>query len=1645
MFLLLLVNILIRIPAVQNFVSGKATNYLEEKTGAEIKLDKLLISFPKAILIKGLYVGDVSKDTLLSAGKIEVDIAIWGLLRNKIHIDEFSLNNTTIKLKRSLADSTFNFQYILDSLSGNGESNPPPDTAKSEGMDFSLGSVRLQQIRFLYDDEVSGMEIRSGIGRFALDMQDINLDSLVFEIDGIDLENSFAHIRIMKESEDESEESAQLPEIRLQTANLANIDFSLENQPTGSMMELNLGVFTVDAKETSLRRQIIDLKSIGLQKTAFSYSFRQEDTETTAQTENDTEQEEPAAPWNISADNILIKTLDFAFKNTALPRAENQVDFQHLNISSLDLEAADINYAGMDISADIDHLSFYEQSGFELRELRTKVQLTEHRAELDALYLETGHSVIINHIALEYPLLSDIGDNLADLYVDIQLQGSRVAHEDLAIFSPVLLQELPLKTRNLKPVRLDAQIRGLIADLDVNELNIALQQNTAMKIHGAVKGLPVMDSVQVDLFIDEIRTGRQDIFTLLSDTLIPDGIQIPRNISLQGELKGNPAMFDATTKLQSSFGNLLANIRMQDITGDLPKYRGSIESDTIQLGILMKDTAMFGPVKIKAGFNGSGFKPEKMNSRADLEISFAELNNYVYHNMNFEVSARQNKYTASGSVQDEYVEFIMDGKYAAATGRPEIDLVLNLKAANLQQLNLAEEDIRVRGKLTADLEGEQIDNINGELRTKNVLIIKNGKPYPIDSLVFIAFNDTDSTSLEIESSILDANFGGNLKVSELAGSLKDHFNNYFFYGDTTKTNRIRQQSFAFIINLKSTTFLKDVLLPGLETLETGKIRGSFNGKKEILRVDVDIPLIIYQGNEVNDLSLSIRSDPQKFHSDFSIARMKLMGLRFDSLQLRSEARNDSLYNRLTVKDEKGQLKYRIAASLTSIDTAYRLSFLQDKILLNHNEWNVPPENYVLLGGFSPSFKNIRFSHRDQSIALQKNENEFLVEMNNFMLSNLTGLLETSTGAPVLGGKVNGEIKTRQQEKNSFINADLRIDSTKVMGAYFGSTSIIVRQDSPEMLTANMNISDRNIIQLDINKLPFNPNEKADISLDLDVLHLETLSPLIGNIADSLDGKIQGNLEIASKLSDPQVFGKLHFREVSAVINSIGNKLTIPKDQIEIRENDLTFEGFTIRDRDQNAMEINGTVKTDSLNLFMLDLKLTADKFTAIDKQQADDGIFFGRLTFSTDTDIQGSVREPKIRSNTTIEDDTDFRISIQKARPSQVEAAGIVEFVDKDRNINEILIDEEDEDVAFKASGIELNASIQTDEEATFQLIIDEKAGDKLSIRGSSELTFNLNEAGQPSLTGRYNLTGGEYRLTLFDISRREFMIRDDSYILWTGQPLGGTLHINAEYNVRAAPLNLINAQSSNATQAEMDRYKQKLPFIVNLIIRGDLMAPDINFSIELPPDKRNVLNGTVQAKLQQLNQPGNQSNLNKQVLSLLAFNQFMPQNPMDLGGGGGLSTAARSSVSKLLSRQLNQFASKYIKGVNLSFDVKSYEEYSAEGAPEGRTELGVGLSKSFLDNRLEVKVGGNVELESREYREQTQLNDIAGDIILVYKLTENGIWRAKAFRLSEYEQFEGSITESGASLIFTRSFNYLGDIFKKPDKNKERSKKEKK
>ena len=425
------------------------------------------------------------------------------------------------------------------------------------------------------------------------------------------------------------------------------------------------------------------------------------------------------------------------------------------------------------------------------------------------------------------------------------------------------------------------------------------------------------------------------------------------------------------------------------------------------------------------------------------------------------------------------------------------------------------------------------------------------------------------------------------------------------------------------------------------------------------------------------------------------------------------------------------------------------------------------------------------------------------------------------------------------------------------------------------------------------------------------------------------------------------------------------------------------------------------------------------------------------MVVNANLQIRGDLDLPHVDGRIVVADKTDFTFVLPQSSPQLQDRDGVVEFIDQDQVALNETIETDSISSESRLKGMDVNVNIEVRKEAKMSIVIDKANGDFVELQGEAELTGGIDPSGKTTLVGVYEIQEGGYEMSV-SLLKRRFDIQKGSTITWTGEPTAATLNITAIYKTNAAPIDLVEQQIASSSQTEINQYKQRIPFNTLLMLKGELMKPEITFDIateESLSTVSTIVLETTRTKLDQLRTEP--SEMNKQVFALLLLNRFVGENPFQSQSGLSAATMAKQSVSRILSDQLNNLAGSLINGVDINFDFESTEDYSS-GTRNERTDLNVDISKSLLNDRLKVTVGSNFGIEG-DARQNEDMTNIAGDVRLDYALSRDGRYTLRAYRKNEYQvALQGQIVETGVGFIITVDYDKFRQIFERRRQNRD-------
>ncbi len=183
--LLLLILLAIQTEYVQNIARTEIVAFLNKKLNTKVELQGLSVDFPKTIVLEGIYVQDLTKDTLIYGDIIKVDVDMYCLLYNELNMNEIQLQGVTAKVKRNAIDTLFNFQFIIDAFASKDAKIVKKDTTP---MSFSLDNLIINNTKFVYQDVVTGNDVDIFLSSGNIQMSIFDPTNLVFDIPNINID-----------------------------------------------------------------------------------------------------------------------------------------------------------------------------------------------------------------------------------------------------------------------------------------------------------------------------------------------------------------------------------------------------------------------------------------------------------------------------------------------------------------------------------------------------------------------------------------------------------------------------------------------------------------------------------------------------------------------------------------------------------------------------------------------------------------------------------------------------------------------------------------------------------------------------------------------------------------------------------------------------------------------------------------------------------------------------------------------------------------------------------------------------------------------------------------------------------------------------------------------------------------------------------------------------------------------------------------------------------------------------------------------------------------------------------------------------------------------------------------------------------------
>lgn len=1572
------------VPKVQTIAGQKMAKYYSQKLHTRISIGHIGFTSLNTLIVTDIYIADKNRDTLLQCKEVYIKLNPLTLLNDSLEIKSIRIDTLTSKIYNSTADSTFNYQFLADYFS----SSSKGQTKKSEPsrLNVLVENIVLNRINLSFADN------------FHKKTHTATFDNLTLKAGVFRGETSSFALK------------------NYTTSNLTYI-----NNTESDTIRCTIQNLSLTGSRANLKQRNITLGLIALTRLNFKQSINSPKREVAKHAK----QAQPN--WTITAKNLKIRNSDVYFSNNLIKKVKSGFDNNHIAINDLQFSAYNLAYSPLFWNANINQLSFREKSGLSLNQLYADINLKNNKLSINNFKFKTNHSKF-NFRGTLNNFNSTTKTKSNPISLKALVDTLQIGYADLFILSPNLAKKIPRNLSN-NTILVNAELSGTLNHIRIHKFIGKTGTATAVGFKGTLFGLLNLSHLRYNADELSISTSRMDIVTFGTKYIDTSRFNIPDYLHLMANGKGSSKHITGKVELSTSEGNLLIAPSFNGI--NKPKsaaYTIAFETEDLNIGRFLKKESLLGRISLNGSVNGAGLTLSNAATKLNLNIPYFEFQKYRYRNISIlgDINTQNASYCVS--ILDSNINATITGDSYINGKNSTLRSNVLINKFNLQELGFTSSPVSLASAINLRFDNFDLDSLNAKIYTDSLKINNNERSIKIDTLQIVAGTELENRSISVKSDYVDALISGSFRISKVGQAARFILSGYLPGMVLPIKDSLVHQHIVCQVATKNLSKLK-TLLPDLNEIEPISISADINTSNEQVKMEGDIPRISY--GQIDLSHGKITSNLIKGEGDIKIEaeKFKSGAISIFSPLIDLSKKGEQLNINLTTNDSLniGTL-YQLGANVDLNLDKIRASLLPD-IILNGDSWNMDRNNIAEYDSKGLLIGNFNLSRGSQILKVtsidQKPNDPVRLNFENFRIKTLTSFAGLDTS--YFRGILDGNITIFKLSPSPVIASNLTVFNTVFRKNLLGDLTIKIQSLNADRIGTNISLSGNgNDIQLHGSYHTLSPNA-IDGTLNINSLNISLLEPLTNRMLTKPSGKLSGSARISGTLQNPKVLGEVNFENTAIMVAPINTFIKFKNEKILLSEKGFEFDKFTLLDSAGNKFSINGLIGTHNYIDYKFDLSLTSKGFEIVRKKENDNSIVYGPVWIDADARISGNTNLPKITATTSILPKSKLTIILPETEGGVSSREGVVMFMDSLAINKSVVLNFEDTGSVkvSKFKGIDLNANIAIDREAELLLNLSPNSGDVLDVQGDAKLNATIDPSGKFSLSGKYQITKGSYDLNFNGLMQRKFEIGEGSSITWRGAPTDADVNLTAYYKVKASPIDLISDKASDMDPTKLSSYRQKQDFLVYLIVKGDLLKPDISFKIEMPEESQGILDGNVYSLIKELNQT--ETEQKKQVAALLLLGRFVANNPFVSLSGSSTGSTIRQSASRILTDQLNSIADELISGVDLDFNLESKEDFST-GESKNQTNLNVGISKN-LGDRVSVYVGSNFELERAT--PNAPKTNIAGDVAVEYKLSKDGRYRIKVFRKNEYEAvIAGEVVETGVTFNLTMDYNKFKELF---------------
>lgn len=1579
--LFVIVAVFLQLPPVQNYIAKAVAKTLSRELDTRVELDYIYFAYLDRLVLNGFYVQDYQGDTLLYSGKLQADFIInpFVLFTQGLTVEKIRLTDAHINLRKLPPSNKNNLELLLEKLIP-----PRSQDRASKPFQLAIEDIYLEDVSFLNDDKVKGQRFYAALSKGYIQFKIFDLPRKLLDIKMIDLRDPIIKI---------------------------------DNFP-GVPVPINTALITIDTSLADTAATRIRVEHFLFRNGSFSlHNYEQ----------------------------ALVKTTP-----------SNELDYKHLEVFNININIDSFRSLGPELRGKVRNISLSESSGFTLNALSAEeVIINPRQAALYNFKLITPTTQLGDTLIFKYRDFASFSNFNDEVILEGHINNAAIALQDIMVFAPGLKQNNFFNNNRSEIVQLNGEIRGKVNNLRVRDLDMRLSDGSIVQGNFSSRNLAVKNEELLNLRLDRLVTRARSLRDLIPGLTLSSNFDKLGRLSFQGSFDGFFEDFVAYGDLNTDIGRAVMDMRMNLKNGaERAGYSGKISLQKFDLGKWM-DNPNFGQVTFTSEVkDGRGLRTQTARARLTADIQSFNFKNYNYQNAKLSGELNRNLFNGTFAIKDNNVDFTFNGLVNYQDSVPVFDFQASINKLDLKTINLSEKDLVLSGNVDLNLRNDQFSTMEGEVKVNSLKFTYNkNESYDIQYLEAMSYFDASGNKVfQVESDAMTANLTGKFDIEQIPNAFLQYVQrNYPAFssrlGIKPKEKKLNPTDFTYDILIKDSKGLNKILDEKLGRLVNVHAVGLYNSYKDSLLIELNVPSMQYAGIKVEDAALALNLVKNQGWMDFLVNSTTINDKQtLEPITILSFMNGDTLEFGVNYYSSGVLDNLTLEGYFYPVDTSlFEVKFKQSNLVILEMPWQIDPGNQITFGKNYIQASNFTLQSKERKLVLETTNNKGLkLDISDFNFSIIDQLWDDDNldfdGQFNLTAEVSDLFKV-QNLKVSMLSDTLLVNNCNVgkFRADITAPSLksplamdIEIQDGDALLTTKgtFNLSDA-VKERDEPLLPEQTNRYFDLAITLTRFPLCIGETFVKSVFSQADGYIDGNLRVYGAGGKPNIGGKLTISDGVLAVSYLKTNYTFDKGTINVNNDLFDASGIVLRDRYGHTATIQGGIRHTRLKNLGLDVRILTPRFLLLDTQKGDNPLFYGHAIAQGDVRFNGPFNKLNITINASANDSS--RVVIPISSSSNASQLNFIQFVEKHKATDGETLTATPRS---ELTGVNLEMNINVREEAQVELAFNEQTGEVIKGTGRGNIRILLPRGGTFQMYGDYIIERGDYLFSLYKVVNKNFRVRKGGSIQWTGDPLGAQINLEAEYRgLNTSVANFIQEYLANATADLKNNASTATDVTLLMHLQGNLRKPIINFDIEFPSLTGELKNYT-DNKLRILKQDPNE--LNRQVFGLIVVGQFLPTD-FALQGSEIIYNTVSEFVSNQLSLLLTELFSdlisdgRVLSGIDL--DV-AYNQYQSVDLGDGQNinrgdEFQVQLRQNFLNDRLSVLIGGNLDIGTNVQNAAAAGTFFGNDVVIEYVLNKDRSMKLRVYQRTQPDIGGGRRLQVGTGISFRKDFDSFTEFWR--------------